>query len=84
MSTLKVGLIGAGGISRVHADAWRALGVQGFVTSKEGAEEIAAEYGFEVVADVDALLEQVDVVDIVTPSSTHADFALRAIARGST
>ena len=25
MSTLKVGLIGAGGISRVHADAWRAL-----------------------------------------------------------
>jgi len=82
VSTLKVGLIGAGGISRVHADAWRALGVQGFVTSKEGAEEIAAEYGFEVVADVDALLEKVDVVDIVTPSSTHADFALRAIARG--
>lgn len=82
MSTLKVGLIGAGGISRVHADAWRALGVQGYVTSLDGAEEIAAEYGFEVVADVDAIIELVDIVDIVTPSSTHADFALRAIARG--
>lgn len=82
MSTLKVGLIGAGGISRVHADAWRALGAQGYVTSLAGAEEIAEEYGFELVTDVDALIELVDIVDIVTPSSTHADFALRAIRRG--
>jgi predicted dehydrogenase len=82
VSTLKVGLIGAGGISRVHADAWRALGAQGYVTSLAGAEEIAEEYGFELVTDVDALIELVDLVDIVTPSSTHADFALRAIRRG--
>lgn len=82
MSALKVGLIGAGGISQVHADAWRALGATGFVTSLAGAEEIAAAYGFEAVDDVDALIERVDIVDIVTPSSTHADFALRAIARG--
>ncbi len=82
MSILKVGLIGAGGISRVHADAWRALGVEGYVTSLDGADEIAAEYGFVQVADVDTLIERVDLVDIVTPSSTHADFALRAIARG--
>ena len=82
MSTLTVGLIGAGGISRVHADAWRALGAACYVTSLVGAEEIAEEYGFTVVDDVDALIELVDIVDIVTPSSTHADFALRAIARG--
>ncbi|MFJ4253988.1 Gfo/Idh/MocA family protein [Microbacterium sp. NPDC090003] len=82
MSTLKVGLIGAGGISRVHADAWRALGVRGHVTSLAGAEEIAEEYGFELISDVDELIGRVDLVDIVTPSSTHADFALRAIAAG--
>lgn len=82
MNALKVGLIGAGGISRVHADAWRALGVTGYVTSLAGADEIGAEYGFEIVDDVDALIELVDLVDIVTPSSTHAEFALRAIARG--
>ena len=82
MSTLKVGLIGAGGISRVHADAWRALGAEGFVTSLVGAEAIAEEYGFTLVSDVDTLIGLVDIVDIVTPSSTHADFALRAIARG--
>ena len=79
---LRVGLVGAGGISRVHADAWRALGATGFVTSVQGAEAIASEYGFAAVPDVDALLDLVDVVDIVTPSSTHADFALRAIAKG--
>ncbi|MDR6867077.1 myo-inositol 2-dehydrogenase/D-chiro-inositol 1-dehydrogenase [Microbacterium resistens] len=79
---LRVGLIGAGGISRVHADAWRALGAIGYVTSAQGASAIAEEYGFEAVDDVDALIGLVDVVDIVTPSSTHADFALRAIGRG--
>ncbi|MEI3843214.1 MULTISPECIES: Gfo/Idh/MocA family protein [unclassified Microbacterium] len=82
MTTLTVGLIGAGGISRVHADAWRALGATGYVTSLQGAEAIAEEYGFTVVSDVDALIDLVDIVDIVTPSSTHADLALRAIARG--
>ncbi|MCT9821214.1 Gfo/Idh/MocA family oxidoreductase [Microbacterium sp. W1N] len=82
MSTLTVGLIGAGGISRVHADAWRALGAVGYVTSVAGAEEVAEEFGFTVVDSVDALIELVDIVDIVTPSSTHAEFALRAISRG--
>ncbi|WP_226533527.1 Gfo/Idh/MocA family protein [Microbacterium paraoxydans] len=82
MSSVKVGLIGAGGISRVHADAWRALGAQGYVTSLVGAEAIAQEYGFELVPDVDTLIGLVDIVDIVTPSSTHADLARRAIARG--
>ena len=82
MNRLRVGLIGAGGISRVHADAWRALGAQGFVTSFQGAEAIAGEYGFQVVAELDDLLGLVDVVDIVTPSSSHAALALRAIAAG--
>lgn len=84
MSTLRVGLIGAGGISRVHADAWRALGAEGSVTSLVGAAAIAEEYGFREIADVDELIDAVDIVDIVTPSSTHADLALRAIARGRT
>ncbi|GAB3597887.1 Gfo/Idh/MocA family protein [Microbacterium tumbae] len=82
MPELTVGLIGAGGISRVHADAWRALGVRGVVTSLAGSEEIAAEYGFTVAADVPALLDQVDIVDIVTPSGTHPGIALAAIAAG--
>ncbi|GAA5207094.1 Gfo/Idh/MocA family oxidoreductase [Microbacterium kyungheense] len=79
---MRVGMIGAGGISHVHADAWRALGADAYVTSLQGAEALAEEYGFQVVGDVDALLELVEVVDIVTPSSSHAALALRAIAAG--
>lgn len=82
MSDLRVGIIGAGGISGVHADAWRALGADAYVTSVAGADQLAAEYGMTAVADVDTLIGLVDIVDIVTPSSTHADFALRAIAQG--
>jgi len=82
VTRLRVGLIGAGGISRVHADAWRALGAEGYVSSVQGAEAIAEEFGFQAVDDVDELVGLVDIVDIVTPSSTHADLALRAIAAG--
>lgn len=82
MTRLRVGLIGAGGISHVHADAWRALGAAGYVTSFQGAEAIADEFGFQVVDDVDDLLGLVDLVDIVTPSSSHAALALRAVAAG--
>lgn len=82
MSDLRVGLIGAGGISRVHADAWRALGLETHVTSLDGADRLAAEYGLTVAPDVDTLLDRVDVVDIVTPSGTHAELVRRAIAAG--
>ncbi|MFB7249312.1 Gfo/Idh/MocA family protein [Microbacterium sp. NPDC056234] len=82
MSGLRVGLIGAGGISRVHADAWRTLGAHATVTSRTGAEDLAAEYGMSVAPDVETLLADVDIVDIVTPSATHAAFALAAIEAG--
>lgn len=82
VTTLRVGLIGAGGISRVHADGWRALGAAVTVYSHDGADALAAEYGFAVATDLDALLAAVDVVDIVTPTTSHAPLALTAIRAG--
>lgn len=82
MNTLRVGLIGAGGISRVHADGWRALGAQVTVHSREGAEALAAEHGFAIAADLDALLAACELVDIVTPTASHGPLALAAIAAG--
>lgn len=82
VNTLRVGLIGAGGISRVHADGWRALGSTVTVHSREGASAFAAEHGFAVADDLDALLAACDMVDIVTPTSSHAPLALAAIAAG--
>ncbi len=82
MNTLRVGLIGAGGISHVHATGWRDLGAEVTVHSHEGATTLADEYGFQVADDLDALFAVVDVVDIVTPSGSHLALALAAIAAG--
>lgn len=79
---LRVGLVGAGGISHVHVAAWQALGASLFVYSKDGAGDLAKEHGITQVTSQDDLFARVDVVDIVTPSASHRDVALAAIAAG--
>jgi len=82
VNTLRVGLIGAGGISHVHAIGWRDLGAAVTVYSHDGAPALAARYGFEVASDLDALFASADLVDIVTSSRSHRELALAAIAAG--
>ncbi|MGO1850958.1 Gfo/Idh/MocA family protein [Microbacterium sp.] len=79
---LRVGLVGAGGISHVHVQGWLTLGVTVCVYSTDGAEALAAEYGIESADTFDAMLSRVDIVDIVTPSSSHREIALAVIAAG--
>lgn len=82
MKPLRVGLIGAGGISRVHADGWLALDADVTVFSHEGADALAAEYGFAVAPDLDSLLSACDLVDIVTSTTSHGPLAHAAIRAG--
>ncbi|MGN7860547.1 Gfo/Idh/MocA family protein [Microbacterium sp. 22303] len=79
---LRVGLIGAGGIAASHLDAWQALGAECVISSRTRPEALATRFGVEIADDVDALIDRVDVVGILTPTPTHPDLALRAIARG--
>jgi predicted dehydrogenase len=79
---MRVGLVGTGFMGTVHAAAWRACGRPvtdvlarpGAATVDDGPE------GATVHTDLDAFLREVDVVDICTPSDTHAALA-RAAAR---
>ncbi|TDE93905.1 Gfo/Idh/MocA family oxidoreductase [Occultella glacieicola] len=82
MSAPRVGLIGAGGISGVHAAGWRALGADVVVHSEHGAHALADTFGFRTADTLTELWPQVDLVDIVTPTATHAELALAAIAAG--
>lgn len=82
MSTLRVGVVGAGGISHVHAPAWRAAGADLVFFSLSDAEAVAGLYGGEVVSGLDDLWERVDVVDVCTPTPNHLETVRAALAAG--
>lgn len=75
-------MIGAGGIAGAHAASWRSLGVEPLVWSDLGAPELVERHGGRLAPSLDALLAEVDVVDICTPTPTHAELVLRAIDAG--
>ncbi|MEV8147365.1 Gfo/Idh/MocA family oxidoreductase [Arthrobacter sp. NPDC080073] len=85
---LRSGIIGTGFMGSVHAHAVRAAGgevsaVAG--SSQASAEAAAAGLGARTAAESpEALIarEDVDVIHICTPNSTHADLARKAIAAG--
>lgn len=80
MSALRVGLIGAGGISRVHVVGWQEVGADVTVYSTDGGRRLAAEFGLDVAPSLTDVLSRVDAVDIAVPSAAHADVALAAIS----
>jgi len=83
---LRAGLIGTGMIGEVHAHAIRATGEvlqQVADTSLERAKAAAVRLGAVApAASADALIDsdEIDVVHICTPNSTHSRLAERAIA----
>ena len=80
--SLRVGLIGAGGISRAHLPSWLSIGAQVSVYSVAGAEELVDDFGAgTVVGSLEELFAACDIVDVVTPTATHrevVELALRA------
>ncbi|MBM7171146.1 Gfo/Idh/MocA family oxidoreductase [Streptomyces sp. G44] len=91
MPSLHIGLLGAGAIARAHLPGWLALGARVSVHTVDGsAHGLAAEYaarGHDVravraVDTLDALLADATAVDVCTPTHTHKELALAAVAAG--
>ena len=81
--TLRVGIVGAGGIANAHLPAWLQLGARVGVYSVHGAPELVARHGAgRIVDSLDELLASVDVVDVCTPTYTHPEIVLAAAAAG--
>jgi len=86
---LRVGLLGYGAIGHEHSRAVRAVdglaltAVCDSSAARRDAAEAAAP-GTVTTGDADALIarDDVDLVVVSTPPSTHADWALRAIRAG--
>jgi len=80
---LRIGLVGAGVISYAHMPALLALGKEVLVFSEVGAPELVAAHGGGTVVDsFDELLARVDVVDVATPTFTHAEYVEKALRAG--
>ncbi|MFC4222517.1 Gfo/Idh/MocA family protein [Lysinibacter cavernae] len=79
---LRVGLIGAGGITHAHMPAWQALGARVSVFSLAGAETLAEQYSITAVDSLDELFAQCDIVDICAPTPFHREYAEAALHAG--
>lgn len=83
---LKAGVLGAGHLGKIHLrllNQSKKYQLVGFYDADEAnAKKIEAEFGYKYFNSIDALIDAVDMVDIVTPTLSHYECAKKAIAKG--
>ncbi|WP_042691746.1 Gfo/Idh/MocA family protein [Thermococcus nautili] len=90
MTLLKVGVVGCGNIFNLaHRDALKVLQREGLIDVvgcfdlvRERAEEGARALNARAFEGLDELIGEVDVVEILTPTHTHAELAVKALKAG--
>ncbi len=81
----RVGIIGAGLIGGWHASRWQDLPVEfvGFYDhTPANAERAATEFGVRAFGSLEALLAEVDIIDVCTPTPAHKEGVLAAASAG--
>jgi len=82
---MKVGIVGAGSMGTTHAAGWADTPAEivGFTAeTQQEAGVLAKRYNAKVYPDLDAILADVDVLDICSPTHLHREMALKAAAAG--
>lgn len=83
---LKIGVLGAGHLGKIHLrllNQSEKYDLVGFYDADEtNANKVETEFGYKFFNSIEALIDAVDVVDIVTPTLSHYDCAKQAIAKG--
>ena len=86
MKTLKIGIVGGGGMGKVHFANWKAIEGAEVVALCESAPTgpaTAAEWGVPLFTSItDMVNAGLDVVDICTPTFLHHDMAMEALNLG--
>jgi len=83
---LKIGVLGTGHLGKIHIKCIKSLPVHynllGFFDPDvANAEKVVSEFGIQPFDSINALIEAVDVVDIVTPTVHHFDCATAALKK---
>jgi len=85
-ASIRVGVVGTGSLGYHHARILRDLPhtiLKGFYeASAERAGTVSRELGIRAYPSLDALLDDVDAVSIVVPTSTHHEVAMAALHAG--
>ena len=83
---IRVAVVGVGDFGRNHARVYRELGQAELVgvldTNAERAREVAAEFGTEVLPELNALAGRVDAASVAVPTVEHANVSWRLLERG--
>ncbi len=83
---MRIAVVGCGYFGALHAAKFAALEPADLVavvdTDPARAEKAAAATGAEATADLDAVLDRVEAVSIVTPTTTHYAIAKRCLEAG--
>src|SRR5919108_2067254 len=82
---MRVGIVGVGFMGTTHAAGWAdtPAEVVGFTAETQNeAGNLAAQYRVKVYPSLEAMLPDVDVVDICSPTHLHYEMALKAAAAG--
>jgi predicted dehydrogenase len=85
---LRIGLIGAGLIGRIHAAAWKQVHGARLVAisdvNEEAANRLATDFEVEAFYDAETMIDlaNVDVVDICVPTYLHEQFVVMAVRKG--
>jgi predicted dehydrogenase len=84
--TLRAGVIGVGYLGRFHARIYNDMEGVDLVgvadTDRETADRVANEYDTRAFYDPMALLDEVDVVSVVVPTSLHRQVAVPYLEKG--
>ena len=84
---LKIGVLGAGHLGKIHLKCLQLTeGIYDLVgfydADAENAAQVSKDFDIKLFDSVDALIDAVDVVDIVTPTVTHYELAAKVIQKG--
>ncbi len=83
---LKAGVLGAGHLGKIHLKLLQQsekYDLVGFYDPDESnGQKVETEFGYPYFSSIEALIEAVDVVDIVTPTLSHYTCAIKAITKG--
>lgn len=83
---LKAGVLGAGHLGKIHlrllqeSSKYELVGF--YDANPEYAKKIAEEFGYTYFDTIEALIDAVDMIDIVTPTLSHHECAKKAILKG--